>query len=38
MAKGQVRSNMDARKPKKEKPNTVAANASNNGSSKDSSR
>ena len=38
MAKGQVRSNKEARKPQKEKPKTVAANASNKGSSKDSSR
>ena len=36
MAKGQVRSNKEARKPKKEKPKTNAANPS--GSGKDSSR
>ena len=28
MAKGQVKSNKEARKPKKEKPKTIAANAS----------
>ena len=28
MAKGQVRSNKEARKPTKEKPKTIAANAS----------
>ena len=28
MAKGQVKSNKDARKPKKEKPKTIAANPS----------
>ncbi len=38
MAKGQVRSNKEARKPKKEKPKAVAANSSTKGSSKDSSR
>jgi hypothetical protein len=31
MAKGQVRKNKDARKPKKEKPKTIAANASTKG-------
>ena len=29
MAKGQVRKNKEARKPKKEKPKTIAANPSN---------
>ena len=28
MAKGQVRKNKDARKPKKEKPKSIAANSS----------
>ncbi len=31
MAKGQMRSNKEARKPKKEKPKTVAANPSSKG-------
>ena len=31
MAKGQVRSNREARKPKKEKPKTAAANSSTKG-------
>jgi hypothetical protein len=31
MAKGQVRSNKEARKPKKEKPKTIAANPSSKG-------
>ena len=31
MAKGQMRSNKEARKPKKEKPKTIAANASQKG-------
>jgi hypothetical protein len=31
MAKGQVRKNKEARKPKKEKPKTIAANPSNKG-------
>ena len=31
MAKGQVRSNKEARKPKKEKPKTSAANPSSKG-------
>ena len=31
MAKGQVRSNKEARKPKKEKPKTIAANPSTKG-------
>ena len=38
MAKGQVRSNKEARKPKKEKPKTNVAAPSNKGSGKDSSR
>lgn len=38
MAKGQVRSNKEARKPKKEKPKANAAAPSNKGSGKDSSR
>jgi hypothetical protein len=38
MAKGQVRSNKEARKPKKEKPKSIAANPSTKGSGKDSSR
>ena len=38
MAKGQVRSNKEARKPKKEKPKINAAAQSNKGSGKDSSR
>ena len=33
MAKGQVRKNKEARKPKKEKPKTTAANPSSKGSS-----
>lgn len=32
MAKGQVKSNKEARKPKKEKPKTIAANPSAKGS------
>jgi hypothetical protein len=31
MAKGQVRKNKEARKPKKEKPKTIAANPSQKG-------
>jgi hypothetical protein len=31
MAKGQVRKNKEARKPKKEKPKTIAAHPSNKG-------
>jgi hypothetical protein len=31
MAKGQMRSNKEARKPKKEKPKTIAANPSQKG-------
>ena len=31
MAKGQMRSNKDARKPTKEKPKTIAANPSSKG-------
>ena len=31
MAKGQVRKNKEARKPKKEKPKTIAANPSTKG-------
>ena len=31
MAKGQVRKNKEARKPKKEKPKTIAANQSQKG-------
>jgi hypothetical protein len=31
MANGQVRKNKEARKPKKEKPKTIAANPSNKG-------
>jgi len=31
MAKGQVRKNKETRKPKKEKPKTIAANPSNKG-------
>ena len=38
MAKGQVRSNKEARKPKKEKPKTNASAPSTKGMSKDSSR
>lgn len=38
MAKGQKKSNKEVRKPKKEKPKTIAANASNKGLIKDSSR
>lgn len=38
MAKGQMRSNKEARKPKKEKPKAIAANPSTKGSGKDSSR
>lgn len=34
MAKGQVRSNKEARKPKKEKPKTNAANPSQKGGSR----
>ena len=34
MAKGQVRKNKEARKPKKEKPKTIAANPSSKGGSK----
>jgi len=33
MAKGQTKSNKEARKPKKEKPKTIAANPSTKGSS-----
>ena len=33
MAKGQVRKNKEARKPKKEKPKTIAANPSMKGGS-----
>ena len=32
MAKGQAKSNKEARKPKKEKPKTIAANPSSKGS------
>ena len=32
MAKGQMRKNKEARKPKKEKPKTIAANPSTKGS------
>ena len=38
MAKGQVRSSKEARKPKKEKPKTNVANPSTKGAVKDSSR
>jgi hypothetical protein len=34
MAKGQTKSNKEARKPKKEKPKTIAANPSTKGSPK----
>jgi hypothetical protein len=34
MAKGQVKSNKEARKPKKEKPKTIAANPSTKGGAK----
>lgn len=33
MAKGQMKSNKETRKPKKEKPKTIAANPSSKGSS-----
>lgn len=38
MAKGQVRKSKEARKPKKEKPKVIAANASSKGLIKDASR
>ena len=34
MAKGQMRKSKEARKPKKEKPKTIAANPSTKGSNK----